>query len=75
MPTYEYECTECGRRFEKFQKMQDEPLKTCPKCGGVVRRLIGTGAGVIIKGSGTWCDRESPCCGRDVRCDSPPCRD
>jgi putative FmdB family regulatory protein len=53
MPTYEYEC-ENGHRFERFQKMSDEALKTCPECGGKVRRLIGTGAGMIFKGSGFY---------------------
>ncbi len=54
MPTYDYECTECGYSFEYFQSMSDEPLKTCPKCGGKVRRLIGGGLGVIFKGSGFY---------------------
>ena len=54
MPTYDYECTDCGYSFEYFQSMSDEPLKTCPKCGGKVRRLIGGGLGVIFKGSGFY---------------------
>jgi len=56
MPTYEYECPKCGKTFEVFQSMKDEPLKTCPdkKCKGKVKRLIGTGAGLIFKGSGFY---------------------
>jgi len=54
MPTYEYECKKCGYNFEAFQSMSDEPLKTCAKCGGEVRRLILGGAGVIFKGSGFY---------------------
>lgn len=54
MPTYEYECTKCGYTFERFQKMTDEPLKRCPKCRCKVKRLIGTGAGIIFKGSGFY---------------------
>jgi putative FmdB family regulatory protein len=54
MPTYEYECRKCGHQFEQFQKMTDEPLKRCPKCRGKVMRLLGTGAGVIFKGSGFY---------------------
>ena len=54
MPTYEYECEKCGHRFELFQSMKDEPKKRCPKCRGKVRRLIGTGAGMIFKGSGFY---------------------
>jgi putative FmdB family regulatory protein len=52
MPTYDYECTKCGHRFELFQKMTDPPRRRCPKCRGAVRRLIGAGAGLIFKGSG-----------------------
>jgi len=54
MPTYEYECTKCGHLFEKFQSMKDEPLKRCPKCRCKVKRLLGTGAGIIFKGSGFY---------------------
>ena len=52
MPTYEYECTRCGHTLERFQNMTDRPLKTCPECGGALRRLIGPGSGIILKGSG-----------------------
>jgi putative FmdB family regulatory protein len=54
MPTYEYECCNCPNRFEVFQKMTEEHLKHCPKCKGKVRRLVGTGSGVIYKGSGFY---------------------
>ncbi len=54
MPTYEYECLKCGYEFEKFQMMTDEPIKTCPKCKKSVRRLIGTGGGIIFKGPGFY---------------------
>lgn len=54
MPTYEYECKNCGHVFEAFQAMSDEPLKNCPKCGKSVRRLIHGGTGVIFKGSGFY---------------------
>ena len=54
MPTYEYECLKCGHRFEVFQKMSDPPKKRCPKCGGKLRRLVGTGAGIVFKGSGFY---------------------
>lgn len=52
MPTYEYECQSCGHAFERFQSMKDEPLKRCPICRCKVKRLLGTGAGIIFKGSG-----------------------
>lgn len=54
MPTYEYRCTVCANLFELFQKMNDEPIKHCPKCNGEVKRLIGTGAGTIFKGKGFY---------------------
>ncbi len=55
MPTYEYECEACGHEFEKFQSITARPIRTCPECGKrKVRRLIGTGAGVIFKGSGFY---------------------
>lgn len=54
MPTYEYECLDCGHRFDKFQQMGDELLKQCPQCKGKVKRLIGAGSGIIFKGSGFY---------------------
>ena len=55
MPTYEYECDKCGHRFEQFQGITAKPLHKCPKCGkSTLRRLIGTGAGLIFKGSGFY---------------------
>ena len=62
MPTYEYECSKCKKTFEVFQSMKDEALTTCPKelCRqktwgkGKVNRLLGTGAGLIFKGSGFY---------------------
>ncbi len=55
MPTYEYACEKCGKEFEVFQSMKDDPLKTC-QCGkkGKVRRKIGGGAGLIFKGTGFY---------------------
>ena len=62
MPTYDYSCEKCGKTFEIFQSMRDEPLRECPKelCRqkkwghGEVKRLFGTGAGLIFKGSGFY---------------------
>jgi len=54
MPTYEYECKHCKYTFEEFQRITAEPLKECPSCGKEVRRLLGTGAGIIFKGSGFY---------------------
>jgi putative FmdB family regulatory protein len=62
MPTYEYECAKCKKSFEVFQSMKDAPLSICPKDScrqrawgkGKVKRLLGTGAGLIFKGSGFY---------------------
>src|SRR6059058_6624311 len=55
MPTYDYKCNACSHTFEQFQSMKDKPLRKCPKCGkNALRRLIGTGAAVIFKGSGFY---------------------
>ncbi len=54
MPTYDYECDKCGHRYEKFQPMSAEADRECPQCGAPVRRLIGTGAGVLFKGGGFY---------------------
>src|SRR6266540_2705901 len=62
MPTYEYACQKCGQNFEAFQSMRAEPFRECPKelCRlpkwghGKVKRLFGTGAGLIFKGSGFY---------------------
>ncbi len=55
MPTYEYKCESCGYEFEQFQSITAKPIRKCPKCGRTsIRRLIGTGAGVIFKGPGFY---------------------
>jgi len=61
MPTYEYECTKCDHSFERFQNMTDKPLQRCPLCRCKVKRIFGTGAGIIFKGSGFYAtDYRSP---------------
>lgn len=55
VPTYEYECDACGHRFEIFQKMGSPAQQSCPACKKRrLRRLIGSGAGIIFKGSGFY---------------------
>src|SRR5438067_13477739 len=55
MPTYDYECDACGHKFEEYQSMTAKLLKKCPACGKPkLRRLIGTGAAIIFKGSGFY---------------------
>jgi putative FmdB family regulatory protein len=54
MPTYEYICQKCNYEFEEFQSIKAEPIKICPKCKGPVIRKIGSGAGLLFKGSGFY---------------------
>src|SRR5262245_66131331 len=55
MPTYEYHCDGCNHEFDEFQAMKDDPLKKCPKCKkNKLRRLFGTGAALLFKGSGFY---------------------
>lgn len=54
MPTYGYRCPSCGHEYEKLQKISDETLTKCPKCGTRGERLISGGAGVVFKGSGFY---------------------
>jgi putative FmdB family regulatory protein len=55
MPTYEYICRACGHEFERFQSITSDPVRVCPECRlAKVDRKIGTGAGVLFKGSGFY---------------------
>lgn len=55
MPTYDYQCDACDHKFELFQSIKDEAEKRCPKCRKLkLRRLFGTGAAIMFKGSGFY---------------------
>jgi len=55
MPTYEYKCENCGYEFEKFQNITSPSLRKCPSCKKPsLKRLIGSGAGIIFKGNGFY---------------------
>ena len=62
MPTYEYRCGACGHEFERFQGINDDPVRTCPECGErAVERLISPGGGIVFKGPGFYAtDYRSP---------------
>ena len=53
MPIYGYRCRSCGHELEVLQKISDPPLKTCPKCGGELTKILYP-VGVIYKGSGYY---------------------
>jgi putative FmdB family regulatory protein len=77
MPTYDYACEACGRKFDRFQGIHEPPIERCPACGGPVRRLISSGGPLFVKGSGGGsCSLEETgktCCGRDARCGESSC--
>jgi putative FmdB family regulatory protein len=85
MPTYEYECTSCGLRFEKQQGINDSPLSVCPECNSAVKRQISGGSGFIMKSAGSsrrdqmkGCSLEETgktCCGADRKCGESHCGD
>ena len=53
MPTYQYQCRDCGLGFEQYQKFSDDSLSECPTCEGTVRRVIQN-VGIVFKGSGWY---------------------
>lgn len=53
MPLYEYECDDCGHRFERIRKFSDPPLTTCPECGGPIHKLLSAPA-IQFKGTGWY---------------------
>ena len=60
LPTYGYQCTQCQHEFSVFQSMKDDPIATCPECGGAVKRLLYP-VGIVFKGSGWYInDSRSP---------------
>ena len=83
MPTYEYQCDGCGRRFELSQKMSAAPISVCEHCGGSLRRRISGVSGFIPKGARFYtndypgsvpdCGRDKPCCGKEIPCEKKPC--
>ncbi len=77
MPNYDYECQNCGKRFEVFQSMNDAKLTDCPEetCAGQVKRLLGTGGGIIFKGSGFYqTDYRSSSYQAGAKADSAPAK-
>ena len=74
MPTYDYVCQACGHQFEVFQSITAGAMKKCPCCGKLrLRRLIGTGAGVIFRGDGFYqTDYRSESYRKAAEKDKPP---
>ena len=74
MPTYDYVCDACGHEFELFQSITDSVKRKCPKCAkSKLRRLIGTGAAIMFKGSGFYqTDYRSDSYKKRADADKPP---
>ena len=73
MPTYEYECSSCHKRFEKLQPITAKPSTPCPKCKKSAKRLISAGGGFLFKGSGFYAtDNRSASYQKRVSEDSKP---
>lgn len=53
MPIYEYACEDCGHHFERFQSVQDAPIRQCPQCAGRVHKIFHP-VGIVFKGSGWY---------------------
>jgi putative FmdB family regulatory protein len=66
MPTYEYHCASCGKSFDVFHSMTDNPVNKCPDCGKSVKRKISGGSGFIMKGRNI--SREMPSCAQSGQC-------
>ena len=57
MPTYDYICTKCSHAWELEQRIVEDPVRKCPKCGAnTAKRQISSGAGFILKGGGWYAD-------------------
>ena len=54
MPLYEYQCENCGNRFERIQSIHDEPIKQCPNCSSNKIFKVIHAAGLVFKGSGWY---------------------
>lgn len=77
MPTYDYLCKQCGRRFEMFLGINDHSEIKCPNCGGSAERQFSVeGGGFVLKGKGFYKtdyarQNDGTCCSRGVTCDTP----
>ena len=76
MPLYEYECDDCGHRFERIRKFSDPPLTTCPECEGPIRKLLSPPA-IQFKGTGWYVtdyarqDRKDPSDAAEAKAGAP----
>jgi putative FmdB family regulatory protein len=75
MPIYEYQCSDCGRTFEKLQSLQ-ERTAFCPTCGKEARKVMSASVGYVMKetghgGGGRGARDPGSCCGQSSPCENP----
>lgn len=73
MPIREFTCAACGQSVEEIRRMDDSSLPPCPACGVPMERVLSTPAPHRTGGHGHG--GAGTCCGRETRCDKPPCGD
>ncbi|MBL7190630.1 hypothetical protein ISS30_02960 [bacterium] len=82
MPIFEYKCDNCGAVFDILHhgNTSEDTSQTCPQCSGSGRKIISVPSSLIetvnrrhTENRRQNCDHQSPCCGRETRCDKPPC--
>ena len=56
MPVYEYQCTACGHEFEREQRISEDPIKKCPKCGKAKAKRLISRTSFVLKGGGWYGD-------------------
>ena len=56
MPIYEYQCPDCGYRFEQLQRISDEPIRVCPNCNEQQLRKLVSQTSFVLKGGGWYKD-------------------
>ncbi|MFT3927394.1 MAG: zinc ribbon domain-containing protein [Myxococcales bacterium] len=56
MPTYEYGCEACGKTWELEQRISENPVKKCPKCGKLKAKRLISGGNFMLKGGGWYAD-------------------
>jgi putative FmdB family regulatory protein len=71
MPIYEYRCQECGNRAEILVRSLKREQAVCPECGSTEMGKLISAPGAILKSAAK--SGGSTCCGRDERCETPPC--
>lgn len=71
MPIYDYKCLDCGKTIEIFQRTLQEKSVHCPHCGSNQTEKLLTAPGIVRMADSST--KGATCCGREERCETPPC--